>query len=78
MLENNGDPEIILGKVKRQMNTLSISHQGPSTSRSVEDRVSGGGILSGVPPIVRNDPGVVLEIFLSLMSNTGGAYRCPR
>jgi hypothetical protein len=45
MLETNVDPEIILGKVQRQMNTLSISHQGPSTSRSVENQATSGGIL---------------------------------
>jgi hypothetical protein len=47
MLETNVDPEIILGKVQRQMNTLAISHQGPSTSRTVENRGTGGGILQG-------------------------------
>jgi hypothetical protein len=56
MLETNVDPEIILGKVQRQMTTLSISPQGPSTSRSVENRATGGGIIQGVPPNVRNDP----------------------
>jgi len=36
MLETNLDPEIILGKVNRQMDTLGITHQVPSTSRNVE------------------------------------------
>jgi hypothetical protein len=61
MLETNVDPEIILGKVQRQMTSLSISPQGPSTSRSSENRAIGGGILQGVPPNVRNDPGVSQE-----------------
>jgi len=33
MLETNVDPEIILGKVQRQMKTLALSSQGPSTSK---------------------------------------------
>jgi hypothetical protein len=33
MLETNVDPEIILGKVKIQMTSLSISPQEPSTYR---------------------------------------------
>jgi hypothetical protein len=74
MLETNVDPEIILGKVQRQMNTLSISHQGPSTSRSVENRGTGGGILQGVPPNVRNDPVTAQEtrqkIEIAQMSRT--------
>jgi hypothetical protein len=37
MLETNVDPKIILGKIQRQMTILSISHQGPSTSISVEN-----------------------------------------
>jgi hypothetical protein len=37
MLETNADPEIILGKVQRQMNTLTISDQGVSMSRKVKN-----------------------------------------
>jgi hypothetical protein len=37
------------------MTILSISHQGPSTSISVENWGTGGGILQGVPPNVIND-----------------------
>jgi hypothetical protein len=74
MLETNVDPEIILGKVQRQMTNLSISPQGPSTSRSFENRAIGGGILQGVPPNVRNDPGASQEtrqkIEMAQMSRT--------
>jgi len=35
--ETNVDPKIILEKVKIYMNTLSISHQGPSTSINIEN-----------------------------------------
>jgi hypothetical protein len=55
MLETNVDSEAILGKVQRKMNTLSISQQGPSTSRTVENQGIGGGILQGLPPNVQND-----------------------
>jgi len=44
MLETNVDPEIILGKVKIKINTLSISNHEPLTSRNVENRGIGGGI----------------------------------
>jgi len=37
MLETNLDPEIILEKVQRQMDTLAILNQGASTSRNVEN-----------------------------------------
>jgi hypothetical protein len=57
MLETNVDTGIILGEVKIQMYGLSMSPQGTSTSRSFENRGIGGGILQGVPPNVRNDPG---------------------
>jgi len=56
MLKTNDDPGIILGKVQRQMTTLSISPKGASTSRSVENQETGWGILQGVPPNVKNDP----------------------
>jgi hypothetical protein len=56
-LETNVDPEIILGEVQREMSTMSISPQGPSTSRSTETRATDGGILQGVPPYVKNDQG---------------------
>jgi hypothetical protein len=69
MLETDVDPEIILGKVQRQMDTLAISNQGASTSRNVENRGTrnvenrgvGGGILQGVIPNVRNDPTTTQE-----------------
>jgi hypothetical protein len=38
MIESEVDPEIILGKVQRQMIDLSLSSQVPSTSRVVEER----------------------------------------
>jgi hypothetical protein len=44
MLETNVDHDIILGKVKRQMNTLSITHQAPSTSRNIENKKTSGGM----------------------------------
>jgi hypothetical protein len=56
MLETNVDPEFILGKVQRQMNIMSISHQGPYTSRNVENQGTHGGIFQGIPPNVRKDP----------------------
>lgn len=37
MIESNVDPEIILGKVQRQMIDLSFSSQVPYTSRVVEE-----------------------------------------
>jgi hypothetical protein len=37
MLETYVDPEIILGKVQRQMTSMSISTQGPSTSINSEN-----------------------------------------
>jgi hypothetical protein len=37
MLESNVDPEIILGRVQRQMTSLSVSSQVPSTSREIEE-----------------------------------------
>jgi hypothetical protein len=55
MLETNVDPKIILEKVKRQMTSISISHQGPYTFRSVEGRAIGGGIIQGIPHNVRNN-----------------------
>jgi hypothetical protein len=69
MLETDVDPDIILGKFQRQMDTFSISNQGASTSRKVEDqrahntenRGVGGGILQGVIPNVRNDPTTTQE-----------------
>jgi len=45
MVEKNVDPDIILGKVQREVNTLAISNQGMSTSRNVENQGVGGGIL---------------------------------
>jgi hypothetical protein len=64
MLETYVDPEIILGKVQRQMDSIAISNQGAWTSRNVENwgtrnvenRGVGGGILQGIIPNVRQDP----------------------
>jgi hypothetical protein len=61
MLETNVDPEIILWKVQRQMNILSISHKGPYNSRTVENRGTCGGILQGVHHNVINEPVVSQE-----------------
>jgi hypothetical protein len=36
MIETNVDPEIILGKVQRKMDNLTIENQGASTSKNVE------------------------------------------
>jgi hypothetical protein len=36
MLKSNGDPEIVLGRVQRQMSSLLVSSQVPSTSREIE------------------------------------------
>ena len=55
MLETNVDHMIILGKVQIQMTNLSVSPQGPSTSKSFENQGIGGEILQGVPPNVIND-----------------------
>jgi hypothetical protein len=64
MLETDVDPNIILGKVQREIDTLTISDQGASSSRRIEDqrtrntgdRGISGGILKGVIPNVTNDP----------------------
>jgi len=69
MLETYVDPEIILGKVQTQIDTLAISNQGAYTSRNVENqgtrnnenRGIGGGILQGVRPNVKNDPKTTQE-----------------
>jgi hypothetical protein len=45
ILETNVDPEIILCKVQRQMNTLSMSHLGPSTWRNIENQLIDRGIF---------------------------------
>jgi hypothetical protein len=37
MLDTNVNLEIILGNMQRQMTNLSISPQGPSTSRNIEN-----------------------------------------
>jgi hypothetical protein len=37
MLDTNVNLDIILGKIQRQMTNLSISPQGPSTSRNSEN-----------------------------------------
>jgi hypothetical protein len=56
MIETNVDPKIILGKVQRHMDNLTIANQGTSTSRNVEKRGIGGGVFQGIVPNVRNDP----------------------
>jgi hypothetical protein len=69
MLETDADPDIILGRVQREMDTLTISNQGASSSRRNEDQRTrntenqgiGGGILKGVIPNVRNDPTMTQE-----------------
>jgi hypothetical protein len=37
MIETNVDPEIILGKVQRKMDNLTIENQGASTSRMLKN-----------------------------------------
>jgi hypothetical protein len=49
MLETNVDPEIILGKVQRQMTSLTLSSQGPSTSRSTKVEQLGEGFFKANP-----------------------------
>ena len=60
-IETNVDPEINLGKVKRKMDNLTIANQGASTSKNVEKRGVGGGILQGVIRNVRNEPFMTQE-----------------
>ena len=54
MIESNVDPEIILGKVQRQMIDLSFSSQVPYTSRVVEERGVGRGKFQEKPLNVTN------------------------
>jgi len=69
MLETNADPDIILSRFQREMDTLGISDQGASYSRRAEnqrienigDRGVGRGILKGVIPNVKNDTTMMEE-----------------
>jgi hypothetical protein len=50
MLEGNSDPEVILGRVQRQISSLAVSIQGTtSSSRPIEERGVGRGIFAGHP-----------------------------
>jgi hypothetical protein len=55
MIETNVNPEIILGKVQREMGNLTIENKGSSSSKNLEKRGIGGGIFQGVILDVRND-----------------------
>jgi hypothetical protein len=69
MFEVGVDPDIILGKVQRQMDNLSISNKEASSSKRNKDQRTyhtqnqgvGGGILKGEFPNVRNDPTTTQE-----------------
>jgi hypothetical protein len=50
MLETNVYPNIILGKLQRQMKSIALSSQGPSTSRNIEGQGVGGGGFSMQTP----------------------------
>jgi hypothetical protein len=55
MIETNANPNIILGKVQREMTNLTITNQGVLSSNNVEKRGIGR-MFQGVIPYVRNDP----------------------
>jgi len=69
MIETDPDLEIIIGKFKRKMDTLTTSNQRASTSknvenwgaRNVENQGFGGGILQEVILDVMNDPYISQE-----------------
>jgi hypothetical protein len=69
MLETGVDPDIILGRVQRQMDNLAISNQEASSSRRNEDQKTchtenqgvGGGFFKGTIPNVKNDPTATQE-----------------
>jgi hypothetical protein len=64
MIEMGVDPDIILGKVQRQLGGLNIDDQGASSSRKNEEKKSrpiqnqtiGGGFFKGTIPDVKVDP----------------------
>jgi hypothetical protein len=64
MIEMGVDPDIILGKVQRQLGSLNIDDQGASSSRKNEEKKSrpiqnqatGGGFFKGTIPDVKVDP----------------------
>jgi hypothetical protein len=64
MIEMGVDPDIILGKVQRQLGGLSIDNQGASSSRKNEEfkprlaqnQTIGGGFFKGTIPDVKVDP----------------------
>jgi hypothetical protein len=64
MFETGVDPDIILGKVRRQIDNLAISDQGASSSKKNEDKKThhlgnqgvGGGFFKGTIPNVKIDP----------------------
>ena len=62
MIETNVDYEIILGKVQRKMDNLTIANQGASTSRNVEKWGNRGGFFQGIMPNVINDPNTTQKI----------------
>jgi hypothetical protein len=69
MIETGVDPDIILGRVQRQMGGLNIDNQGASSSRKNEEfkprvaqnQMVGGGFFKGTIPDVKVDPVVVQE-----------------
>ena len=64
MIETSVNPDIILGKVQRQLEGLSIDNQGASSSRKNEEfkprptqnQTIGGGFFKGPIPDVKVDP----------------------
>jgi hypothetical protein len=64
MIEMGVDPDIILGRVQRQMGGLNIDNQGASSSRKNEEfkprvaqnQMVGGGFFKGTIPDVKVDP----------------------
>ena len=69
MIETGFDPDIILGRVQRQLGGLSIDNQGSSNSRKNEEfnprlaqsQMAGGGFFKGTIPNVKVYPKVVKE-----------------
>ena len=58
MLESNVDLELILGKVQRQLTSLTINPQRAPTLRNGESSGSRRGIFFGNPPNIRNTPDI--------------------
>jgi hypothetical protein len=64
MIETGVDPDIILGKVQRQLGGLNIDDKRASSSRkneeqksrSIQNQTIGGGFFKGTIPDVKVDP----------------------